>query len=286
MSRQNADKLRANRRAPETKEKDGKKKLTSIIIIAFAVLMALSMTLPSLAQIFASHTNQADKQAQTEAAKKKQNAEAGSASQTEAADTTTVDGIMKLYSTDIARHEKALEKDKNSLVELLQCGKTYMEAGGKAASVAKTDDDAKKVVTLFDQAKGYFDRYLALQDAVTVRVDRALCDLYEGNIENGITALKKLTDAAPQDAGSEYGYAYMYLGIAYQAKGDTNSAKAAYQQAQKLDPNDEFGARSMAVTRLAQLTAAEKQQPTTTDSSSATGNNSSRIDNLLSDLKK
>lgn len=286
MSRQNANKSRKHSRAPETQKKDGKKKLTSIIIIAFAVLMALSMTLPSLAQIFASNNSQADKQAQTEAAEKKQNAEAGSASQTEVADTTTVDGIMKLYSADITRHEKALEKDKNSLVDLLQCGKTYMKAGGQATSVAKTNDDAKKVATLFEQAKGYFDRYLALQDAVTVRVDRALCDLYEGNIDSTIAALKKVTDAAPKDAGSEYGYAYMYLGIAYQAKGDTDSAKAAYQQAQKLDPNDEFGARSMAVTRLAQLATADKQQSTTTDSSSATGNNTSSVDSLLSDLNK
>lgn len=300
MAKKKLEKSRTNKHTShddtfEPASTQGKSKFTRIVIIVFAVLMALSMTLPSLAQIFASNRTQAEEQArqeeQAKAQEEQQKDSEGSASpSSEKPDTTTVAGIAKLYENDISRHEQALEKNKDSLVDLLQLGKTYMQAGTQASGVAKNEDDAKQVATLFNQAKGYFDRYLALQDAVTVRVDRALCDLYTGNIDATISSLVDVTDAAPKDAGSEYGYAYLYLGIAYQAKGDTDAAKAAYQQAQKLDPDDEFGARSMAVARLAQLASAN--QPQTPDSGTSgnggtgAGDKNSGVDSLLSDLNK
>lgn len=286
VSKRSASRLRpassARRQSESKTSSTGKKRnarhlMAAAVIVLFAVLMALSLMLPSLAQIFSS--NHDAQQAEAEAQRAATQGSSGSGSAATSSDLTTVDGIFSAYSEEIATLETKLADDPENLAHLLHCGQAYMECARSASQYAQSDADAEKITAYFKKATQYFDAYLKLNDSEAVRVDHALCELYQGHTETAISELKDLSQASP-----EYGPAWANLGLAYETAGDVASARQAYVKAQEADPDDEYGSYSYAAARIAQIdqAAASAAERATTDEDAET--DSSGAASLQNDL--
>lgn len=246
---------------------------------AFAVLMALSMMLPSLASIV-SGAQQASSSAQTETTTEADTTDetttdetaTDETAETEESEGETVDtatGVAQIdaaYETQVSSLETKLESDNKNLAALLNLGKLYMQWGAGASYYASTDEENAHVAELFEKAIGYYDRYLEINEDNSVKVDHALCQLYAGDIETAQAELEKLTEDAP-----DYGLAWANLGMIYEYSYNTEAAKAAYQKAIETDPNDEYGASSYASSRLASLNEAELENSSDSVETTTTG---------------
>ena len=231
------------------KKHNVRKTATTVVIVFFAVLMALSMMLPSFVQIFSS--NRAAEQAQPEEEAPTYGSDAEVSADT---NTASVDGVFNTYADEISSLKDKLSGDSDNLAYILNLGQAYMNCAYQASQYASTDDDRVRVNEYFDSAIGYFDQYLGLQESDAVKVDRALCQLYEGDTSGATSALEQLTADSP-----DYGPAWANLGLAYEVSGDTAKAKEAYQKAEEADPDDIYGSYSFAQQRLAQINESAAQ---------------------------
>lgn len=259
------------------KKRDARKVATSVIIVFFAILMAVSMMLPSFAQIFSS--NRAAEQADSETTTPSYGSNEDVSATT---NTTSVDGVFNSYADEISSLEGKLSGDPNNLAYLLNLGQAYMSCAYQASQYASTDEDAARIKQFFDNAISYFDQYLALQDSSAVKVDRALCQLYEGDTSGSISALEQVTADDPN-----YGPAWANLGLAYEVTGDTSKAKAAYKKAEEADPDDTYGSYTFAEQRLTQINQSDAQSAEqaingSTDSSSTDATGVSGLSQALS----
>lgn len=228
-----------------------KRCVTAIVVGAFAVLMALSMMLPSLAAIFspAASSQQADSsQGQSDPGSQDQ---AASSSSDSAA--TGIDAVNARYQKDVDELKARLDSDPKGLATLLNLGNDYMSWAYASSSYATSDDQKAQVAELWKSAISYYDQYLEQKDSNAVRVNRALCQLYSGDADAARAALEELTAAQP-----DYGPAWANLGMVYEAAGESDSAREAYQKAEEKDANDEYGAKSYAQRRLSAMDAAAK----------------------------
>ncbi len=144
---------------------------------AFAVLMALSMMLPSLASIV-SGAQQASSSAQTETTTEADTTDetttdetaTDETAETEESEGETVDtatGVAQIdaaYETQVSSLETKLESDNKNLAALLNLGKLYMQWGAGASYYASTDEENAHVAELFEKAIGYYDRYLEINE--------------------------------------------------------------------------------------------------------------------------
>ena len=240
---------------------------TKVIIIAFAIIMALSMMLPSFASIFSS---QSEDTSSEEASTESSSTDTSSTDDSSSSDDTTtadLEGVpenlqstaSKYYST-VASLESKLEGDPNNLATLLNLAQDYMSWGYTSLSSSSTDEETSYSTGLLEKAIEYYDRYLALNDSSAAKVDRALCEYYAGDSDAALADLIQITTDDP-----DYGPAWANLGMLYESSGDTDKATEAYQKAEETDPDDEYGAKSFASQRLIQIKASSSSS---TDSSS------------------
>lgn len=265
------------------RKQEGKDRAKKIGIAVFAVVMALSMMLPSLVTIVSNmRPKDADVQETTsaDASSSSSATDSSSASTTDSstsADTsssssstdssatsdtatsesssstsetsTTVSSLDADYQVEVSALEKRLADDPKNLAALLNLGKHYMSWAYSVSYYGGSEEGATDHAhDLFDKAIGYYDQYLALNDSNAVKVDRALCQFYAGDYDAAQAALEKLTKDAP-----DYGPAWANLGLVYESMWNTESAQDAYKKAAEADPNDEYGARSFANRRLAAM---------------------------------
>ncbi|MCI1998075.1 MAG: hypothetical protein LKJ49_05500 [Olsenella sp.] len=257
------DKGASDKAAKGTARRDGGKKPgkgTQIAIVVFGIVMALSMMLPSLSAIFAGSSSSSSQSSQ----------KADSASTTDSSDsssstTSSMASVDAKYSSTVSELEAKLKEKPKSLATLLNLGNDYM-AWAYSASTYATDDTSKQHVNdLFQKAMGYYDQYLALNDSSAVRVNRALCQYYSGDVDGAKSALLELTQS-----DSTYGPAWANLGLMYESSGDTANAKSAYQKAEEADANDEYGAKSFAEQRLSVIASQEAEASDSSSSSTTT----------------
>lgn len=260
------DKGASDKAAKGTARRDGGKKPgkrgkgTQIAIVVFGIVMALSMMLPSLSAIFAGSSSSSSQSSQ----------KADSASTTDSSDsssstTSSMASVDAKYSSTVSELEAKLKEKPKSLATLLNLGNDYM-AWAYSASTYATDDTSKQHVNdLYQKAMGYYDQYLALNDSSAVRVNRALCQYYSGDVDGAKSALLELTQS-----DSTYGPAWANLGLMYESSGDTANAKSAYQKAEEADANDEYGAKSFAEQRLSVIASQEAEASDSSSSSTTT----------------
>ena len=252
-------------------KKARKQKITAIAVGAFAVIMALSMTLPSLSYIFGNN-NQAEEQ-QAEQAKTEDSKDAEStedtdeATEEEESTNTGMDQVDANYAAVINPLEAKLKENDKDLATLLNLGNDYMSWASDASMYATDDASVEHVNDLYHKAMDYFDRYLELNDSVVVKASRAMCQLYSGDTDGALAALQALTEEAP-----DYGPAWANIGLIHEYKGEQDEAKKAYEKAIEVDPDDEYGAKSYANRRLAAMAAQSGSELTDETSESASGN--------------
>ena len=242
-------------------KRERNKKLTGIAVGIFAVIMALSMMLPSLTYIFGN--NAAEPQEEVTQA-----ADAEEASPDDAAtDEDVPTGIAAVdanYATVVDPLEAKLKDNPQDLATLLNLGNDYMSWASTAGAYATDDEGVAHVNDLFGKAIGYFDQYLQLNDSPAVKVNRALCVYYSGSTDQAIADLEALTT---EESG--YGPAWANLGMLYENEGSTDEARAAYQKAVEADPDDEYGAKSYANRRLASMSASSSSTDSSTGGAAA-----------------
>ena len=301
--------------AQQKKELGGKKLSlpVKIVIVVFAIMMALSMMLPSLAPFFAGKNAEQEKEkteetqgSETEGTETEdtegtetegtegaeegaegtdgaEGAEGAEGTETEGAEGTEAEGATEgteataedgksdeeaaaeaeraaipnndtlknyydTYKPQAKRFEKKLESNPDNLAALLNAGKMYMNWGYAADYAATNDEEHAYAYSLVNKAIEYFDRYLALNDAKSVRVDRALCYYYTDQTEEAVSQLEAFSEAEP-----EYPLIWANLGMLYELIGETEKANEAYKTAAECDPDDEYGAKSYANGRLIEL---------------------------------
>ena len=239
----------SKKKTPAQARADRKKRVTTIAIVVFAVIMAISMMMPSCSAIVGN--NQAGESAKKE-------------STSSAKATSTSDSLKKLdssYEESLASLQKRLKKNPKDLAALLNLGNGYMSWGYQAASLSTTDAEKAHVNDILGKAIDYFDQYLQLNDSDTVKVNRALCQFHQGDTDAALQALRKVTEDSPK-----FPLGWANLGMVYESKGQTGNAQAAYKKAEKTDPKDSYGAKSFAEQRLSAIESAA--------SSSASGSSS------------
>lgn len=247
-------------------KRERQKKLTAIGIGVFAVIMALSMTLPSLSYIFGNNDNQAaeEQAAQEQAAKQEEQESEGEDDAAEEESAVTIDTVDANYAAVVDPLEAKLAENSEDLATILNLGNDYMSWASQASIYATDDAGSAHVAELYDKAIGYFDQYLKLNDSAVVKSNRAMCHLYKGDADTALQQLQDVTSETP-----DYGPAWVNIGIINEIQGNTDAAKEAYKKASEADPNDEYGAKSQADGRLAALAAAEKEEASKDDSEDA-----------------
>ncbi len=253
------------------------------LIVLFAVLMALSLMLPSLSAIFSSSNSSSSSSSQTSS-----DASSDSDSSDSAEETDYVAKADEKYGATVSALEEKYGSDPTNLATLLNLGKNYMTWGTYVRYFGSTDENTTHANELLSKAVTYYDAYLAIKDSSAVRVDKALCAYYQEEYDSSLEQLEALTESDPG-----YGPGWANLGMLYEAAGDEDAAKAAYAKAQETDPDDDYGAKSYAANRLASLESSdessEDESATSDDSSASTSSGSAgtSVDGLtdtLSDL--
>lgn len=244
---------------------------TKIVIGVFAVIMALSMTLPSLAPIFANDSNddtqEQEQEAQTEdkdeaaegestddaesdeAADTDNASESGESTTDEAKneaasdvpDNETLKNLADENADEVKKFEDRLEKDPNNLAALLNLGQIYMNWGYSAQYSSTTDEERDYSKELLNKSVEYFDRYLAIEESDAVKVQRLSSLYYLGETQESLDAMKKITEENP-----DYPLAWAHLGLFYEWQYDQANALDAYKKAAETDPKDEYGVKSFA----------------------------------------
>ena len=245
---------RAKVRRPETPEEiaktkaDRKKAIRNVAISAFAVLLVLSMMIPSLASIVNGARN-------AKAVSEAQNAITSGE--------VTAEQIDAMYGSGIDELEQTLNESPNDLDTLLQLGNQYLNWGYASSAYVSDENAATHSAELFTKAREYLDRYLAIENDSDVKVNRALCDLYEGDIT---TAQESLEAIVAEDA--ECASAWANVGMIYEMT-NPDAAALAYERAIAADPDDEGGAKSYAQSRLDALNGVEEESEATDESADA-----------------
>ena len=235
------------------KARERKKKITAVAIGVFAVIMALSMMLPSLSYIFGNNDQQAasEEEATEQQSDEKTDDADDTSDDEDPAEANDMDKVDKNFHASIDPLEAKLKDSPEDLATLLNLGNGYMDWASAASAYATDDAGREHVTELYNQAMDYFDRYLALNDSNSVKIYRAMCQLYNGDIEEGTKELETLSKDAP-----DFAPVWQYLGMVYEYyQGDTDAAKEAYQKAIDADPEDEYGAKSYANRRLGAMSA-------------------------------
>lgn len=209
-----------------------------IVIVLFVVVFALSTLAGALASVFQS-TQQPD--------------------QTIELNTETIDAQ---YEGEVADLEAKVAENPEDAESLRTLGDDYMQWGTYVSVLATTDEETLHANDLFDKAIETYDKLLALGDDSDVRVNRAMCEYYQGDSTAAIDDLEQLAADDP-----DYASAWLNMGVIYQAKGDDENAIAAYEKAIELDPNDEQGAKSHAESRLEDLQGTDEDDEAGDDAS-------------------
>lgn len=244
-----------------------------VVIVIFAVLMALALMLPFLSTIVASN-NAAQSSSQSQSDSSSSTDSSSDSTDDSSSDDVSLDGVpenlqstAKTYAGTVQTLESKLNDDPNNLATLINLADDYMNWGYASLQSSSSDDEKSYSNGLLQKAIEYFDRYLALHDANSAKVNRALCQYYLGDTDGATKALEQITSDAP-----DFGPGWANLGLVYEQAGETQKAIDAYQKAVEADPNNEYGARSFANQRLVAL---QSQQSSSSDTSSSTDGTSS-----------
>lgn len=176
----------------------------------------------------------------------------------------TVETMDENYQGIVDDLEAKVAENPDDTDSLLQLGSYYSSWGTSVLMLAQNDDDVTHGNDLLDKAVERYDDYLGHEDSSDVRVSRALCLYYQGKTDEATTSLEEATTAFP-----DYAPGWETLGVLYESTGRIDEAKAAYEKAIELDPDDEAGAKSAAEQRLSALEESESSDDAATDDDAA-----------------
>lgn len=224
-------KKRVNTQKSYTPGAKGLSTPAKVLIVFFAVLMALSLMIPSISAIFSDSSSQ---------------------------QTITIDDIRdsinNQFTATVDTLQTQLDADPENPDLIKQLGTAYMQWAANLQYYAMTDEQTLDVYDKAKKAKEYYDSYLEDNDDADIADAAAMCVYYYGETSNAIKALEEVVEKYPDHAGS-----YANLGMLYEVQGETEKAIENYNLAIEKDPDDEASAKSYAESRLSALTETESE---------------------------
>lgn len=217
MANQTAKKKAKDRKSDETSKKQGPSTGMKIAIGVFSLFIAISMMLPSLANIFSN----SQKRNQTQQ--------------------RSPEAINQVYQKQAEEKESAIQSNPDNLPAHLDLARTYLGWGMALKSSSQDDSVQKQSLQLINKAIAEYNTYLASNDSDEVRVDRAIAQFYAGDQTGAIDTLKAVTDRSP-----DYAKGWLNLGMMYRVTDQVDLAKEALQKAIEKDSDNSAGVRDNA----------------------------------------
>ena len=249
----------------------------------FAVIMALSMMLPSLTYIFGNknpEVQQKQAQEQAEAEKQKEESEQ-TKTESEEKNLTGVAKVDSDYKAVVEPLEAKIQQNDKDLASLLSLGENYASWASQVSAYAASDESAKAHADeLYKKSLDYYDKYLAVNDSQIVKASRAMVQYSSGDQDGAKAALEQLTKDDPN-----FSVAWLDLGMVYESESKTDEAKKAYEKAAEVDPNDEYGVKSNANQRLVSIAAQEGDKLTDESADAVKTEDNGGANKLENDLK-
>lgn len=145
--------------------------------------------------------------------------------------------------------QHAYDKDPANPVALLNLANGYFDWGSAAMHYAASAEDEAHVRELFSQAITLYDRYLEQNpQSNSVIVDRAICVFYTGDHARAIQLLEDFTST-----NAEFAPAWANLGTFYEAAGQKDKARKAYEHAVETAGEAEASVKTFAQQHLESL---------------------------------
>lgn len=232
--------------------------IVMVAVILCSLIMVGSFLLPSLSAIVSGI--QKSLPASTEAAT------TAAATTDAAADEATneqLDKVDSKYSGTVEALEAKLESNAEDAATLINVANTCYTWASSATEYAETDDEKSHVTDLYEKAKGYYERYLAISDAGSARASHAMCLYYLGDTDSALAELLEVTEA---DEGCTPAWAD--LGTIYQDQGRADEATAALNHALDSDPDNKYGLKSSVNSQISEIASAATADAATDDSAS------------------
>lgn len=261
---------------------------TKVVIAIFAIIMALSMMLPSLAPIFAGGQSSSEQEeAQTDADATSESGKDESSTEKEDGDKSDSDAAEDDSKGDEAKdadaskdgEEDAKSKESDATKGVPDNDTLKSLAEQYADKVARYDErlgeDPDNLAALLHAGQAYMNwGYSAVRSSASEEESSYSKDLLKKAIDyfdrylalddstavkvdqalcsyymdEADDAIKKLEKVAADDKDSPLAWAN--LGMLYESQYETDKASECYRKAVEADPNDEYGVKSYASQRL------------------------------------
>ena len=209
-----------------------------VVIVAFAVILVVSMCLPFFSSCSFNSGNSS------------QQAEESDQQADSTANTTTVAAVKQKYSGIITSQEQKLADNPANTTAMASLGNNYMDMANAMRAASDYSGNEDQVEEAFATAADYYGQYLAKETSQAVSVDHAVCLFYGGKADEGLAELT----AYVEGDGADYAMAWFNLGVMHYTgeTPDYAAAVEAFNKAAELDSDGSAGV-SMTAQIYAQL---------------------------------
>ena len=209
-----------------------------VVIVAFAVILVVSMCLPFFSSCSFNSGNAS------------QQAEESDQQADSTTNTTTVAAVKQKYSGIITSQEQKLADNPDNTTAMASLGNNYMDMANAMRAASDYSGNEDQVEEAFATAADYYGQYLAKETSQAVSVDHAVCLFYGGKADEGLAELT----AYVEGDGADYAMAWFNLGVMHYTgeTPDYAAAVEAFNKAAELDSDGSAGV-SMTAQIYAQL---------------------------------
>ena len=233
-----------------------------VVIVAFAVILVVSMCLPFFSSCSFNSGNAS------------QQAEESDQQTDSTANTTTVAAVKQKYSGIITSLEQKLADNPANTTAMASLGNNYMDMANAMRVASDYEGNEAQVEEAFATAADYYGQYLAKETSQAVSVDHAVCLFYGGKADEGLAELT----AYVEGDGADYAQAWFNLGVMHYT-GETPDYAAAVEAFNKAAELDSDGSAGVSV--YAQIYAQMAQSAL--DGQSADGDDAADSDSSSAD---
>lgn len=209
-----------------------------VVIVAFAVILVVSMCLPFFSSCSFNSGNAS------------QQAEESDQQTDSTTSATTVAAVKQKYSGIITSQEQKLADNPDNTTAMASLGNNYMDMANAMRAASDYSGNEDQVEEAFATAADYYGQYLAKETSQAVSVDHAVCLFYGGKADEGLAELT----AYVEGDGADYAMAWFNLGVMHYTgeTPDYAAAVEAFNKAAELDSDGSAGV-SMTAQIYAQL---------------------------------